>query len=106
MFVPVVLGTKAEEAIMILEERKEKFAKLFLKILNSAIDHVKAKDGDLESLIIRNIRIDNGPALKRRHIKARGRADLIKKRTSHILLTLEDKIKSKTGSKKKAREKI
>ncbi len=61
------------------------------KLIKSAVAnaHNNAKVAKGTSLIIRDIRVDEGPAYKRSMPRARGRATPIKKRTSHIRLVLE-----------------
>lgn len=60
-----------------------------LKLLNSAIAnaehnfHLKK-----ENLFIKEIRVDQGPALKRWRSRAFGRASAIRKETSHVLIVL------------------
>jgi large subunit ribosomal protein L22 len=101
--VPEFKGKNANQAVEILALRSEKAAKLILKALNSALAAAKAKDAIEEDLTIVSITVDEGPRLKRRLIKPRGRADLIFKRMSHLTLVLKDKRKRK---KKKDTNKI
>lgn len=101
--IPPLRGKNANQAVEILALRSEKAAKLILKALGSALAAAKAKDAIEEDLTISNIMVDEGPRLKRRLIKPRGRADLIFKRMSHLTLVLKDKRKIK---KKKDTNKI
>ena len=57
-------------------------------ILKHAIDRAKNLNLDAENLIIKNMRVDEGPKLKRRRIIHRGRATSILKRMSNITITL------------------
>ena len=82
-------------ALEVLTQRSEKAAKLIFKSLKSAVSSSKDKGAVEEDLKIRNIVVDEGPQLKRRLIKPRGRADLIKKRMSHLTIVLKDKRKRK-----------
>jgi len=97
---PGLKGMKVNQTIEILALRSEKGSKLILKALNSAVAAAKAKDAIEEDLIILSITVDEGPRLKRRLIKPRGRADLIFKRMSHLTIILKDKRKKsrKAGS--------
>ncbi|MBI4175173.1 50S ribosomal protein L22 [Candidatus Berkelbacteria bacterium] len=61
-------------------------AKLLHSAVAAATDHRLAT----EHLIIRQVRCDQGPALKRRQINARGRASQIKKYLTHVTLTVSD----------------
>ena len=44
-----------------------------------------------ENLVVRNIRVDQGPMLKRFLPRAMGRATPIQKKSSHVFLVLEEK---------------
>lgn len=94
---------KALELTEILNNRPEKAAQLILKSLNSAVSSLKNQGADEENLRVKNILVDEGPRLKRRQIKPRGRADIILKRMSHLTIVLQDKRKKrkKIDQKKK-----
>lgn len=94
---------KVNNAIEILSLRSEKAAKLIFKALKSSLAAAKTKDAIEEDLIISAISIDEGPRLKRRLIKPRGRADLIFKRMSHLTIILKDKRKKKKRIDQKAK---
>jgi large subunit ribosomal protein L22 len=67
------------------------------KLLKSAIAnaHHNAKVAIDAPLFIRDIRVDEGRAYKRSMPRARGRASMFKKRTSHVTLVLETENNSK-----------
>jgi large subunit ribosomal protein L22 len=46
---------------------------------------------NVDSLVIRNLIVDQGPTLKRFRARARGRGSRILKRTSHITVILAEK---------------
>lgn len=96
----LIKGIKTQELEQILAVRIEKGSRLILKMLKSALNSAESKDADMESLKVQNIMIDQGPKLKRRKIRARGRADVIQKRYSHITMILEDK-KSRRSRKRR-----
>lgn len=61
------------------------------KLLKSAVANAKHNFNiDVERLVIKTIRVDQGPTLKRSLPRARGMASRINKRTSHITLVLSD----------------
>ncbi len=76
-----------------------------LKLLNSAVANAK-NDFDLEesNLYISEIRVDEGPKMKRWMPRARGSASEIQKKTSHITLILQE-IKETERKKKKSEKK-
>lgn len=90
---------KADLALEILANRPEKAAKIILSGLKSSIDAAKARDAIEEDLRVVRIVADDGPRIKRRLIKARGRADLIAKKMAHLTIIMKDKKKRKKYKK-------
>jgi len=79
------------EALAILDFTRKKAARPLKKLLNSAIANAKNNfQLDPSNLYISKITVDEGPKYKRWMPRARGRADLILKRTSHITLVLTE----------------
>ncbi len=68
-------------------------AKLIKKVAQSAAANALQQNPKLEeeNLFVRNISVDEGPRMKRMWARARGRADVLLKRTSHISVELESK---------------
>ncbi len=61
-----------------------------MKLLQSAVANAENNFHlDPEQLVIKSILVNEGPRLKRFQPRAFGRASVIRKRTSHILMTLE-----------------
>lgn len=84
-----------------------------LKLLLSGIAGAKNKQLNQDTLVIKEVRVDEGPMLKRFLPRAMGRATPIHKKMSHITLVLEEQ-KEKTprfivtlpvGKKNKKKEK-
>jgi large subunit ribosomal protein L22 len=74
-----------EEALNILSFNNKKAAVLVKKVLNSAISNAEHNDGiDIDELFVTSIYIDEGSTMKRTRPRAKGRANRILKRTSHI----------------------
>ncbi len=80
------------EAQMMLHDRRA--ALPILKLLRSAIANAKAKGLDITKLVIKDIRVDQGPMLKRWMPRAQGRATPIHKTTSHLVIVLQEGLKS------------
>jgi large subunit ribosomal protein L22 len=71
--------------------RTQRSSKPILKLLRSAIANAKNNHKlNPDKLFIKNIRVDQGPVLKRFLPRARGRATPIHKRMSHVILVLEE----------------
>ena len=84
-------GKKAGDALVNLGFLPHKGSKILAKILKSAMANAEQKKvADPESMRISNIFVDQGPTMKRMMPRAMGRADTIRKRTSHITLVLEE----------------
>ena len=96
--VRIVLDTirnkPAVEAVAILENSPQSAAEVCLKLLNSAIANGENNKGINKSdLYVAECYVSPGPTLKRILIRARGRADRMLKRSSHITIILDQKVK-------------
>ncbi|MEA2103633.1 MAG: 50S ribosomal protein L22 [Candidatus Cloacimonadota bacterium] len=88
----LIRNKKIEEAKSILHFSKKHSAKTVLKVLNAAIANMQVKESKLQlnDLYINKIFIDEGRTMKRTRPRARGMADLIRKRTHHIMISVSD----------------
>ncbi len=87
----LIRGKRSEEALNILTFTKKAAAKILIKLLKSAIANASQKKHiDIDRLYIKRITVDQGPTIKRYTPRALGRATMIRKRTSHINLTLDE----------------
>ncbi|WP_343189037.1 50S ribosomal protein L22 [Buchnera aphidicola (Chaitoregma tattakana)] len=87
----LILGKKVSLAMNILEFNKKKASNLIIKVLNSVIANAEHNYGlDVDKLKIIRINIDEGPMMKRMMPRAKGRADRIFKRTSHIKIVVSE----------------
>ena len=86
-----VRGLPVDRALNILSYSNKKAAVAIKKLLESAIANAEHNDGaDIDSLKIKSICIDPGPVMKRLQARARGRADRLLKRTSHVTVTVTE----------------
>ena len=77
----------------------QKPAKRILKVLHSALANAENNYRlEKSNLFIKNIIVDEGPSYRRRRPRSKGRAAPIAKKTSHITIVLEEKIKAKVIS--------
>ncbi len=81
----------AMEAQSILTNLNKRPKEYLIKILKSAIANAKVKGFNIEQLYISKIICNPGPIWKRYKAAAFGRAQPIKKRTSHIRIELDIK---------------
>jgi large subunit ribosomal protein L22 len=82
------LNVNEAQAQLITNPRRP--SETILKLLNSAIAGAKNKNLNISRLVIKEIRVDKGPILKRFMPRAQGRATPIHKVTSHIVMTLAE----------------
>ena len=86
-----VKGKPVEAGLNILKFMPQKAAGLIEKVLRSAIANAEeTKNLDVDSLVVRNIFVDQGPTLKRFRARARGRGSRILKRTSSITVIVAE----------------
>ncbi|KDE39671.1 MAG: 50S ribosomal protein L22 [Nitrincola lacisaponensis] len=86
-----IRGKSVGEALDILTFSNKKGADLVKKVLNSAIANAEHNEGaDVDELRVSAIFVDEGMTMKRIRPRAKGRADRILKRTSHITIKVAD----------------
>jgi large subunit ribosomal protein L22 len=91
----LVRGKLADEALDLLRFMPHRGARMLEKVIRSALGNAQDPDQNtgrpvkVDDLIVSEARVDNGPMFKRIRPRARGMAFVIKKRTSHIHVTLE-----------------
>ncbi|MBP89810.1 MAG: 50S ribosomal protein L22 [Planctomycetaceae bacterium] len=92
----MIRGRFADEALDILRYQPHRGARMLEKVLRSALGNAQDPDQNpgqtirVDRLVVVDARVDGGPMFKRMRPRARGMAFLIKKRTSHIHVALED----------------
>ncbi len=86
-----IRGQKVDQALNTLKFSRQRAAGIIRKVLESAIANAENNDGaDVDELKISEIFVDEGPTMKRIRPRAKGRADRILKRTSHITVRVAD----------------
>ena len=84
-------GLPVEQALQQLSFSRKKVAHTIKKLLESAISNAEHNEGaDIDELKVSKIFVDEGPRQKRVSPRARGRADVIVKRMSHITIMVSD----------------
>ena len=92
-------GKSVQEARAILAFTPREVAGAWSKLLESAVANAESNHELLEDdLIVREAYADEGPTIKRFRPRAMGRAAPIRKRTSHLTITLTPR--PEPGSKK------
>ena len=92
-----VRGKPVEEALSLLRFSPRPVAKTVEKTLRSAISNCQNMDTDnpvdAEELVVKEIYADEARDLKRVRPRARGSADRIRKRHSHLTVVVSDEAK-------------
>ena len=87
-----IQGKSVDEALKLVQFAKSKGARAIAKVLESAVANAEHNhEMDVDRLIVREARIDGGPVLKRMKPRSRGRADVIRRPTSHILVVVAER---------------
>ncbi len=87
----LIRGKSVAEALDILTFSPKKGADLVKKVLESAIANAEHNNGaDVDELTVSTIFVDEGMTMKRIRPRAKGRADRILKRTSHITVKVAE----------------
>ncbi|AKC32477.1 50S ribosomal protein L22 [Candidatus Pantoea carbekii] len=87
----LIRGKTVSQALDILTYTNKKAAGLVKKVLESAIANAEHNDGtDVDDLKVAKIFVDEGTTMKRIMPRAKGRADRILKRSSHITVIVAD----------------
>lgn len=86
-----VKGLPVEDAMNILRFTPNKSAGILLGVVKSALANATDTfNVDVDAMVVREIRVDEGPAWKRFMPRSQGRANKIKKRSSHITVILAE----------------
>jgi len=87
----MIRGKTADAARKTLLFTPKSAARVLKKVLDSAVANAENKgDIDVDTLYVKRIFIDQGPVWKRYRPRAMGRATLIRKKTSHITIVLDE----------------
>jgi large subunit ribosomal protein L22 len=90
-FAALIRGRSADVALELLRFLPNKSARLLEAVLKSALGNAEDRGArDIEDLVIVESRVDGGPMMKRIQPRARGTAYPIKRRISHIYVTVSD----------------
>ena len=86
-----VRGKLVADALDLLSFSNKKASVLMKKALESAVANAENNEGaDIDELRISEVYVNEGMTMKRIRPRAKGRADRIFKRSSHITVTVSD----------------
>ncbi|ADL68006.1 MULTISPECIES: 50S ribosomal protein L22 [Thermoanaerobacterium] len=88
----MIRGKDVNEALAILKFTPNKAAGIVEKVLKSAIANAENNFGlDRDNLYVAKAVADQGPIMKRMMPRAMGRSNLMRRRTSHITVVVNEK---------------
>lgn len=91
LVVDQIRGIPVEQALQQLAFSRKKAAAMVKKVLESAIANAEHNEGaDIDELKVARVFVNEGPTAKRFRARAKGRANRILKRTSHITVLVGD----------------
>lgn len=99
-----VRGKSVANALDVLSFIPKRAALPLEKLLASAAANAKNLDLAVETLVVKELTVDGGATLYRRRPRSKGMANPIRKRTSHITVTLTNDLRSTTNDKKKGKK--
>jgi large subunit ribosomal protein L22 len=98
-FAQLIRGRNVDEALELLRFYPNRGAKQLEKVVRSALGNADDQEcQNLDDLIVVEARVDGGPMYKRIQPRARGTAFQIKRRLSHIVVTLAEPAEEETAT--------
>ena len=85
----LVRGLEVDEAVAVLQFAPQAAAENFLKLVQSAVANAESTENlDRSNLVVSTVMVDEGPTMKRWRPRAKGAANRILKRTSHLTVVV------------------
>jgi large subunit ribosomal protein L22 len=91
LILDLIRGRDVEDALALLKFSKKRAAVLVDKVVRSAVANAGEQEADTGALFVKEAWADPGPTIKRFQPKDRGKAYSIMKRTSHLVVTLDER---------------
>jgi large subunit ribosomal protein L22 len=92
LLIDAIRGKDVDEALRIVQLSTKKAARPIRKTLESAIANAEDNfDVDVDELYVKTAMVDMGRSLRRLRPRAYGRADIIRRPTSHITIVVGDR---------------
>ena len=95
LLMDLVRGRDVDDAIALLRFSKQRASGMVEKVIRSAIANASEQDTTprRNALYVAEARVDAGPVIKRFQPKDRGKAYSIMKRTSHLVVSIDERKK-------------
>ncbi len=101
----LIKGKRVADANLHLSAMPKRASGPIMKRLASAVANAKQAGMSEENLSVLNVTVNKGLVMKRSMPRARGSASPINKRTSHVMLTLVEKVATEKKVKSKSQVK-
>ena len=89
-FAQLIRGRAAREGLDLLKYVPNRGAAMLRKVLSSAMANAEDRGArDVDKMLIKISKVDEGPMFKRLHARARGMAYLIRRRFAHIHVAID-----------------
>ncbi|MCK5891338.1 MAG: 50S ribosomal protein L22 [Aeromicrobium sp.] len=96
----LIRGAQVDEAVATLQFAPQAVAQNFLKLVESAVANAETtEDLDAADLVVSVVTVDEGPTMKRWRPRAKGAANRILKRTSHLTVVVTPVDTTKGGTR-------
>ncbi len=90
--VSMIAGKSVDDALAVLQFAPNRAARAVAKVLKSAAANAEHNlDLAHDTLHVARAYVDSGPSTRRLQARARGRADVVKKRSSHITVIVAER---------------
>jgi len=87
----LIRGMRCNVAVETLKYTNKRAAFMVKRVLESAMASANEQEASMNRLVVTAARVDAGPVIKRFQPKDRGRAHPIMKRTSHIVIGVDER---------------
>ncbi len=88
----LIKGKGVDEALAVLQFTPNRAARVVAKVVKSAAANAEHNlELARDTLTVSQAYVDSGPSVRRMQARARGRADVIKKRSSHITVVVAER---------------
>ena len=93
LIMDLVRGRDVDDAITMLRFAKQRASGMIEKVIRSAVANATEQDvaAKRNALYVQSAWVDPGPIIKRFQPKDRGKAYSIKRRTSHLVVTIDER---------------
>src|SRR5829696_3747834 len=93
LLMDLVRGRDVDDAITLLRFSKQRASGMIEKVIRSAVANASEQEvaSSRNTLFVSEARVDPGPVIKRFQPKDRGKAYPINKRTSHLVVSIDER---------------